>query len=315
MAASNFTPPRGVRVKPRDASEDRHIWSKWFWSDWRADAGIEACSWAARGLWIECLALMAKAEKRGYLLVGGVKPNDKLLLKLTRGSSKAELRRCLVELTQHQVCSWTPEGVMFSRRMVRDTAQSARNSANGKHGGSPLLINSRLTESDNREQAREVNRTSKPYIPEPEARSQKPEDQGQEPSAQTALAPRWTQTPSRRTSALVSTHRGCFEGTPAACARGICVPGWLGNQWRQQYGDDLVAADCAIADVVGAALAALPPTGPIGDEPKKFWPAVWLAAHGSQAPATGTAKTKGVLTLDAAKRVALARMERAGRAS
>jgi len=133
-------------------------------------------------------------------------------------------------------------------------------------------------------------------------------------SAREGPAPAWTQTPSRRTSALVGGHRGCFDLTPTACARGLCVPNWLGQQWRQQYGDDLAGAERAIRAVVAAALAALPPVGPIGDEPKKFWPAVWRAAHGSQAP-HHDARAKGQLTLDAARRVAHARMARSGRAS
>lgn len=117
-----------------------------------------------------------------------------------------------------------------------------------------------------------------------------------------------------RAPSLVGNHVGCFFA-PAACARGICVPGWLGQQWLQQYGDDRGTAEAEIAQVVAAALSVLPPTGPIGDPPKQFWMAVWSAAHGSSAPAAGQSRGKGQLTLDAAKRVVQDRLRRSGQAS
>lgn len=128
-----------------------------------------------------------------------------------------------------------------------------------------------------------------------------------------AIAPAWSNGP-RPSSALAGSHRGCFYA-PAACARGICVPRWLGDSWRQQYGDDTDTADRDIATIVATALAELPPRGGIGDTPKEFWQAVWKAAHGTHAPRTGASHTKGNLTLDAARRVVQARLAQSGRAS
>lgn len=128
----------------------------------------------------------------------------------------------------------------------------------------------------------------------------------------TAIAPRWSR--NGRTPGLVADlHMRCYRSP--ACARGVCVPVWLATEWRQQYGDDTAMADVEIGSVITTALAALPPSGPIGDTPKDFWRAVWKAAHGSQAPASGVSRSKGQLTLDAARRFVLSRMQATGAAS
>ena len=33
-------------------------WMKWYPADWRSDPGLRMCSFAARGLWADLLALM-----------------------------------------------------------------------------------------------------------------------------------------------------------------------------------------------------------------------------------------------------------------
>lgn len=106
-------------------------WTPWYWSDHRGDPGVLALSYGARGLWQELVGLMADANPRGYLLVNGAPPNERALLKLTRGESLSELRRFLKEIKQNQVCSTTPEGVLFSRRLVRDAERSQRKRKDG----------------------------------------------------------------------------------------------------------------------------------------------------------------------------------------
>jgi uncharacterized protein YdaU (DUF1376 family) len=113
--------------------------------------------------------------------------------------------------------------------------------------------------------------------------------------------PVWTNRPSSRHGGLIGNHRGCFNGPggPAACARGLCVPNWLGQQWTQQYGDDRQRADREIAAFITAMVDGIPP-GPIGDLGKDFWPAAWKATHGSQAPRASMSRTGD--TVDAGKR-------------
>jgi hypothetical protein len=136
MSARRPVPP------PFDAEIQRDCWSKFFWSDWSADERLGACSYAARGLWMELLSLMARSVRKGYLLVGGVAPDHKMLLRLTRGSSLGELRRALEELQRNGVYSTDEAGIAFSRRMVRDAARQARNRDNGRQGGNPRLTGS-----------------------------------------------------------------------------------------------------------------------------------------------------------------------------
>jgi hypothetical protein len=65
-------------------------------------------------------------------------------------------------------------------------------------------------------------------------------------------------------------------GTLPSCARGLCVPNFLGQKWVTQsnHVDDPAAFVAQfIADVVRRT-----PDGPVGDE-LKFWQAQWDAAH------------------------------------
>jgi hypothetical protein len=116
-------------------------WFKFWPSDWRGDEKLRVCSLAARGLWIECLALMHKAEPYGHLLVNGVPPTLQELGKLVAATA-GETARVLEELKAKGVCSVTEAGVIFSRRMVRDKAKELQASVDGKRGGNPLLTNS-----------------------------------------------------------------------------------------------------------------------------------------------------------------------------
>lgn len=212
----------------------------------------------------------------------------------------------------HDFLDWNPSkaDVIATRATEQDRKQRER-SVSGRRPAGHLLDNER---TDNGVQpVSSYTRAGDAGLGSPLGSGGGDRDLGEESAREGELAPRWVQAPARRDSPLVGRHHGCFSLTPSACARGICVPNWLGQQWRQQYGDELGQADRDIRAVVEAAVAALPATGPIGDEPKQFWLAVWKAAHGSQAPQASMGR--GQLTLDAAKRVALARLHRSGRAS
>jgi hypothetical protein len=51
-------------------------WMKFYPQDWRADEKLRLCSLAARGLWMEMLALMHRSERYGQLLINGHVPTD-----------------------------------------------------------------------------------------------------------------------------------------------------------------------------------------------------------------------------------------------
>lgn len=108
------------------------------------------------------------------------------------------------------------------------------------------------------------------------------------PSAE--IAPVWNPHGVRPHSrSLVGSHTGCYP-TPKACARGICLPGWLGSNWLRQFADP-AHGEREIEATVSEAVEALP-DGPISEKPQKFWEAVWAARHPSRAPVTAT-KTAG----------------------
>jgi len=113
-------------------------WMKWYPSDWRADPKLRMCSLAARGLWADMLALMHEAEPYGHLLVGDRAPSDKQIAALV-GASPKEVSGAVMELEEAGVFSRTEEGVIYSRRMVRDKEKAERDRENGKGGGNPKL--------------------------------------------------------------------------------------------------------------------------------------------------------------------------------
>ena len=101
--------------------------------DWLNDTGLRACSLAARGLWIDMNCIMHQGHPYGYL-TWSAKDRDEDVLRpipdgvLARivGSREEEVVPLLAELEDAGVFSRTADGVIYSRRMVRD--ENARES-------------------------------------------------------------------------------------------------------------------------------------------------------------------------------------------
>ena len=113
-------------------------WFKFYPSDWRGDAGLRQCGFAARGLWIDLLTIMHEAEPYGHLIVNG-KPQDARKIAAMLGGTERQVAALLAELEEAGVFSRTEDGTIFSRRMLKDKAKSERDRANGKRGGNPEL--------------------------------------------------------------------------------------------------------------------------------------------------------------------------------
>jgi hypothetical protein len=96
-------------------------WFKFYPSDWRADVALRACSFAARGLWIDLLSLMHESD--GELRLNGRALSVRQIATLI-GARVREVTRLLSELEAAQVFSRTADGAIFSRRMKRDRARS-----------------------------------------------------------------------------------------------------------------------------------------------------------------------------------------------
>lgn len=162
-------------------AEKQQPWGKWFWGDWRKDARLRRCCYAARGLWADMLSLMGgEGDRFGFLIMEGQALGAGDLAGLLGGSER-EVTKLLGELDGKRVFSRTgaldleedlhamipadmPTGVIFSRRMVRDRAKADADKANGKTGGNP-----RLKPSDNGV----VNPPDKAQNPKPEPKIEK----------------------------------------------------------------------------------------------------------------------------------------------
>lgn len=118
------------------ASAKRLPWFKFYAADWRSDERLGICSAAARGVWIECLALMHIGEPSGYLLVNGKPPTLQQLAMLCRLPVDV-VEAGLDELEAAGVLSRTKAKVIFSRRMVRDENKRILGANAAKRGGNP----------------------------------------------------------------------------------------------------------------------------------------------------------------------------------
>ncbi|MBX5190146.1 hypothetical protein HJB86_14645 [Rhizobium sp. NZLR3b] len=118
----------------------KNPWLKFYPLDWRGDPKLRMCSMAARGLWIEILALMHEATPYGHLLVTGKSPTD-MQIAVLAGAPSDQVTELLGELETAGVFSRTKDGVIYSRRMIRDEKRSAMARKNGGKGGNPSLSN------------------------------------------------------------------------------------------------------------------------------------------------------------------------------
>lgn len=129
---------------------------QWYPGDWRRDTALMSCSIEARGLWIEMLNLMHDGEPYGHLTAGGV-PIDAAALGNLTGIPAPRLRVILKELEDRRIFSRTADGIIYSRRMVRDEAVRTRRAAGGKLGGNPALLFPKDSAKDNAEDGGKVN--------------------------------------------------------------------------------------------------------------------------------------------------------------
>ena len=96
-------------------------WIKFFPSDWLSDESLRSCSIGARGLWMDLLAMMAKSNTHGFLLIGGSPASVEQISRII-GEDSQTTRKLLQELEANGVFSRDEKNVVFSRRMRRDEA-------------------------------------------------------------------------------------------------------------------------------------------------------------------------------------------------
>lgn len=102
------------------------------------------------------------AENKGYVLVGGKKPDVKTIAKVTGGTDADEIEKLLNELVENEVCSVDRRGVIYCRRIVK----AEINRRNGRLAGPSKLRNLKQNQNS-------LGENSEPPIPE--SRVHKPE--------------------------------------------------------------------------------------------------------------------------------------------
>ncbi len=106
------------------------------------DAGLRRCSKGARGVWIDLLCLMHQGQPYGYLAGTGGKHPVSFLARWC-GETERSFSSSMIELTANGVYSLTDDGVIYSRRMVRDEHNRQVRGA----GGSKSALNPNVPRS------------------------------------------------------------------------------------------------------------------------------------------------------------------------
>jgi len=105
---------------PESLKEDGRPAQQWYWDDWFSEFGLRLCSLAARGLWVDMLGIMFKAEIRGTLIVNGRRINGKALAKIL-GELEQIINKLLKELEDNEVFSRLEDSTIICRRMFKES--------------------------------------------------------------------------------------------------------------------------------------------------------------------------------------------------
>ncbi|CAI3933740.1 hypothetical protein [Commensalibacter communis] len=109
------------------AKESGYKWSKFYWDDWANDGALQSCNLTAQGLWMHLLRVMFNNERQGYLQINNKAMSALQLSKLT-GLDSRTIKKQLSILIENNVCSVDENGIVFSRRMVRECQSKNRKS-------------------------------------------------------------------------------------------------------------------------------------------------------------------------------------------
>jgi hypothetical protein len=137
------TPPEGYDDLYRDEDDEltakakakgKLPYIKLFHGDILGDMDLMGCPDAAQFLWWKMMLTMAKAEPYGHLATHGVAMTTRHLARTMKwGIGKTE--RALAALESVRIFSRRADGMIYSRRMVRDRlAQDLKDAANKENG-------------------------------------------------------------------------------------------------------------------------------------------------------------------------------------
>lgn len=116
--------------------------------DWLGDVNLRMCSPAARGLWIDLMCIMTRTSNYGQLAVNNELIGVSSLVKLT-GIPFRTLDKLLNELLTNGVARKDENGIIYSKRMIKDQALRLKRKEVGKLGGNPNLVNQKVNQDLN----------------------------------------------------------------------------------------------------------------------------------------------------------------------
>lgn len=120
---------------------------KWYGRDWLGDPLLRMVGPAERGVWIDLLSAMMLAEPFGHLAVKG-RPMTDLEASRLIGVDETTYKGILYRLEEAGIPSRTEEGVLYSRRLVRDYKRFMCGKISGKKGGGNPALSSPTPPSD-----------------------------------------------------------------------------------------------------------------------------------------------------------------------
>jgi len=126
----------GVTMSEEGMKANGHgiIWTKFYFRDWLAEPSLRRLGPEHRGVWIDMLCLMATGESYGRLETDG-KPWPTSELARCLGVAQVLLEQLLEQMERVGVFSKDENGVIFSRRMLRDMDLYNKRAKAGSIGG------------------------------------------------------------------------------------------------------------------------------------------------------------------------------------
>lgn len=129
--------------------------------DWRKDPSVRALKPIDRYVWFEILLVMHESEPRGHFVLNGEPyPLDSFARSINMKVSS--VTSCVTNLIQFGVATRLENGILQSRRMVRDeNTRQVRKSA-GLLGGNPNLLKQKVNQDVNQGVNHRPNQTPTP---------------------------------------------------------------------------------------------------------------------------------------------------------
>ncbi|MDB4261660.1 hypothetical protein N9878_02200, partial [bacterium] len=112
----------------------KDFWSKFYWGDWRKDAKLARCGWAAKGALMDFLAFAFDSEEPGYAVEGGEALSVEDIALVMTGDPKeyADLLRLLLK---QKILLLDERNAIYSKRMAEDFHMRSVRKAAGASGG------------------------------------------------------------------------------------------------------------------------------------------------------------------------------------